>query len=111
MQEVNERIQEAHREKMSRLLEATRWPAPALGAAEGQSLDAVGACDALNDAHCTGMLVQRILGDGPPLISFRSRSHFGGRQRLGQVQLCIYHGGATRPAVYQRLLEALGLMS
>src|SRR5262249_28159189 len=94
MPQVNERIQQAYREKMSRLLEAKRRPASALRTAEGQSLDAVVAFEELNDAHGTGMLVQRILGDGPPLISLRSRSHFGGRQRLGQVQLCIDHGDA-----------------
>ena len=106
---MSQEIQQRLRERISKLLAAARAPAPVpIGAGEGRSLDAIVAFDELNDAHGTGLLVQTVFADGPPVLSIRSVSLSGGRQSFGFRQLCLEHGPAERPAVYERLLTATG---
>jgi hypothetical protein len=71
-------------------------------------LDAIVTLTELNDDHGVGVLVQRVFADGGPVISIRSRTLYGGRQRFGYRQFSLEHGAAERPAVYQRVISELG---
>src|SRR5438477_5878773 len=102
-------IQASYRDRIRRLVARGVPPAPpGLGPGEGMSLDALVAHNESNDAHGTGVLLERVFANSGPLLSIRSRSHFGGRQRLGLKQLCLEHGEVPRAAVYARLLLEVG---
>ncbi len=85
-------------------------PIPSAGLEESAWLagaDAVVTHIEINDCHGVGVLLGRLFEGCPNLITIRSRDHFGGDQRLGDVELKIAHGDAIRPRIFENVLRAL----
>jgi hypothetical protein len=62
----------------------------------------------VNDRQGTGVLLQRLFGDGPDVVSIRSKEFYGGGQTFGVVRQLIAHGNAPKPQVYANLLRSIG---
>jgi len=83
----------------------TQRPAP------GEALrgaDAIVAHIEVNDRHGVGVLLQRLFGSSPNVISIRSQNHFGGRQEFGAWHLCIAHPERGPDAARRAVERALG---
>ncbi len=81
--------------------------APPAGAALHDA-DAIVAHIEMTDGHGVGVLVRRLFGDCPNVLSIRSQDFYEGRQDFGDRHVRISHGGASRDAAFWGVLEALG---
>ena len=79
--------------------------APALR--QGKVSDAIVAHIEINEMHGVGVLLNRLFGGLPGILSIRSQDQFGGQQQFGERHLRLQHGSSSRPLVYRRILEAL----
>lgn len=68
--------------------------------------DVVVSHNEVNDSHGVGVLIQKIFGNGPELISLRSQDHFGGHQRFGKANLRLAHGESSRREIFVTVLNA-----
>lgn len=106
-----EEIRRRNEELTEKLLALTgREPAPAgepVIAAAPVNADAIVAHIEINDHHGVGVLVRRLFGEYPNLISVRSRNYYGGVQAFGSLHACIAHANTHRDAVMWRVLEGL----
>src|SRR5579884_1928524 len=95
-------------EKLLRLSGNTLAPetdaAPGLVPADA---DAIVAHIEINDHHGVGVLLLRLFGEHPNLISIRSRDYYSGRQNFGAMHACIAHGDTRRDAVMWNVLQAM----
>jgi hypothetical protein len=62
----------------------------------------------VNDRHGTGVLLQRLFGAGPRIVSIRSRDLYGGEQHFGARRLLLDHGGISTDEVAERVGIVLG---
>jgi hypothetical protein len=62
----------------------------------------------VNDRQGTGVLLRRVFGPGSEAVSIRSKEFYGGEQSFGIANYKVAHGDAARPAVYAKLLRAIG---
>ena len=60
----------------------------------------------VNDRHGTGVILRRIFGDSPNVLSIRSSSHYG-EHSFGAASLCLSHKDLTRAESFQHVLDAL----
>jgi hypothetical protein len=97
-----ETVQAVLRDRLSRLVALAAPPV-----VEGKPFDAVVAHVEVTEQHGVGVLLKRLFGDAPRIISIRSQDQFGGEQRFGDRHLRLDHGAATRPEVYARVLAML----
>ena len=62
----------------------------------------------VNDRHGVGVLLERLFGRYPNVLSIRSESHFGGRQEFGALDLAISHPDPAPSQVSKAVRTALG---
>ncbi len=107
-----EEIRLRNQDLTNRLLSLTgSEPAPAAEPASRlapQNADAIVAHIEINDHHGVGVLLLRLFGETPNLISIRSKDFYGGRQDFGAWNACISHQKSSRDSVMWNVLEALG---
>ncbi|HUK92042.1 MAG TPA: hypothetical protein VLZ81_16700 [Blastocatellia bacterium] len=104
-----EEIQRRNEKLIDQVRSLTRQTDPlqmALGPAI-RGRDAVVAHIEINDYHGVGVLLQRLFGKSPNVLSIRSRNFYGGRQEFGKRHFCISHKGASRAQVTWNVLEVL----
>jgi len=83
-------------------------PAAALAVHEAvQRADVIISHIEVNEKHGVGVLIQKIFGDQPNVISIRSQNHFNGEQHFGKTSFCLTHAGHSRPQAYLSVIEAL----
>jgi len=70
--------------------------------------DAIVAHIEVNGRHGVGVLLERLFGRYPNILSIRSHDHFGGRQDFGDVALRIDHEIASFDEARRRVRRALG---
>lgn len=70
--------------------------------------DAIVAHIEINNRHGVGVLIERLFGRHPNVLSVRSESHFGGHQDFGAFHLCIPQPGPARAAARETVRKALG---
>jgi hypothetical protein len=73
-----------------------------------QFVDVIVAHIEVNDRHGVGVMLERLFGSCPDILSIRSRDYFEGRQDFGIRSLCISHSDASSEAVLQTVRTALG---
>ncbi len=73
-----------------------------------RNADAIVAHIEVNNRHGVGVLLERLFGRYPNILSIRSENHFGGQQSFGDLDLLIAHEGAGRDRVLRNVSEALG---
>lgn len=61
----------------------------------------------VNDHHGVGVLLRRLFGADPNVVSIRSRELYGGRQEFGALRLSIAHQHRSRDQVLWNVLSAL----
>ncbi len=91
-------IQSSLRARLSELIAAQ--PHPPAPPEEAASFDAIVSHVEVTEQHGVGVLLKRLFGTAPGIISIRSQDQFGGEQQFGERQLRLHHGNAPRPAVY-----------
>jgi len=72
-----------------------------------QQADAIVAHIEINDHHGVGVLLRRLFGESPNILSIRSKNFYGGRQDFGAMDVRISHDTVSRDMVMWRVLEAL----
>ena len=60
----------------------------------------------VNERHGTGVILKRIFGFSPNILSIRSSSHYD-EHSFGAASLCLSHKGLTRPESFRLILDAL----
>lgn len=68
--------------------------------------DAIVTCNEVTDRHGTGVLLGRIFGDSPNILSIRSTQLYP-EHSLGKAQLLFGHEGLTRRQSFERIIYAL----
>jgi len=61
----------------------------------------------VNDRHGTGPLVRRVLAGRKPVLSIRSRDHWG-MHEFGESHFMLSHQGLTRRQSFERVIAAVG---
>lgn len=61
----------------------------------------------VNDKHGTGILVKRIFGASPNIVSIRSMNTYNGEHDFGNLSLCISHKRLSRFESFQTVIQAL----
>ena len=69
--------------------------------------DAIVAHIEVNDKHGVGVLIRKLFGHCSNILSIRSKDFYKGRQEFGDLHIRIWHGVASRDAVFWRVLQAL----
>ncbi len=87
---------------------APRWPVARLAELPLRSADAIVAHIEVNDRHGVGVLLGRLFGRYPDILSIRSQDHFGGEQVFGDLATRIRHASTSPGAVRRTVAEALG---
>ncbi len=107
--EVNIRLAE---ELLSLTRAAVETPAQSAVVRESPPLlspaDAIVAHIEVNDGHGVGVLLRRLFGHYPSILSVRSQDHFGGRQDFGALALRIGHEDLSLDAARGKVRQALG---
>lgn len=65
----------------------------------------------VNDKHGTGILVRRIFGTSPNIVSIRSMNTYKGEHHFGDLNLCISHQKLSRFESFQTIIQSLGTVS
>lgn len=68
--------------------------------------DVIVTTNEVTDRHGTGVILNRIFGHSPNLLSLRTTNLYGGH-RLGAAQLCLNHEKLSRAQSFERILYAL----
>lgn len=84
---------------------ATRRVLP-LPANAMRDADAIITPNEVCDRHGTGVILRRIFGGSPNLLSIRSTSLYP-EHNFGQFQLCFGHDGLSRPESFAQVLDVL----
>ena len=71
-----------------------------------QEADAIITPNEVTDRHGTGVILSRIFGACPNILSIRS-ANFYGEHQLGAAALCFGHEGLSRAESFRRVLQAL----
>jgi hypothetical protein len=80
------------------------WSAPR--SLRGRPLDAIVSHAEICDKHGTGVLVERLFGDGNGVVTVRSRNDHDGTQRFGEIALRLRHRDRSREQVTARVRRA-----
>lgn len=110
-----EQIRQRNRELATRLLSLSGGePALQVEPAAQRELvpgDAIVSHIEVNDHHGVGVLLLRLFGASPNLVSIRSQDYYGGRQDFGAFHARISHHGASRDRVISKVLDSIGGVS
>jgi hypothetical protein len=87
------------RGRLTRLLDAP--------AARVKEYDAVVSHIEVNDRHGVGVVLRMLFETHPDILCVRSKSFFGGDNRLGDRHVCIDHDGTDRPRVFATVAQAM----
>src|SRR5579883_1643063 len=61
----------------------------------------------VNDRHGVGVLLRRLFGDWPNILSIRSRNMYGGQQEFGALSMTVSHRDKSRDQVLWNMLHAM----
>ncbi|MBW4696321.1 MAG: hypothetical protein KME03_00230 [Aphanocapsa lilacina HA4352-LM1] len=90
--------------KLTSLLERVTAEPPK---AHGSAMDVIITPNEVNSRHGTGVLIDRLFGHCPDVLSIRSRNIYGGEQRFGAVDLCLSHPEGTRLQAFYNVMRVL----
>lgn len=94
----------ALRERLTRVLGGGASGGPVVR--ERATVDVIVTHIEVNERHGTGVLLKRLFGGSPDILSVRSRDLYGGEQTLGAHALLVSHPDASRPMAFSRVLAA-----
>ncbi len=89
-------------EKLARLIRKTEPYMPLTDA------DVIVSHIEINDHHGVGVLLRRLFGKEPNILSVRSKNFYQGEQEFGARHVCIPQQGSTRDAAFWNVAQRLG---
>jgi len=81
-------------------------PAESLGL-NGLPIDIVVTANEVNRRHGTGVLLQKIFGDSPNIVSIRSRNNYLGEHNLGAASFCLMEPESRRSNIFVKVANWL----